>query len=128
MIAALTAPKQTATALAHLVGEVLGRIRAAMDGMLADGDLLEPVQMDPLLWEVKWKLKKQGEFRLYHAEPLTNPDFVALRFHQKDVSSRDDKTIRALQNVEIAAAGQRHQDGLPASWGHRRGCANCLLY
>lgn len=95
-----------------------------MVGNLSDGKVLEPVRLDPQLWEMKWKFKKRL-FRLYHAEPTGQPQFVALRFHQKDTSSGDDATIQRLQDLEIELASERYDNGQSASWGHRKGCSHC---
>lgn len=126
IIDALSAPGRGQQAVAGLMGDVLGRMKAARKGELADGAEVVPVQTQPVLWEVRWQFGKDGEYRLYHAEPGGKPDFVALRFHRKDTSSEDPKTIEDLQNAEMAIAASRYVDGAGARWGHGRRCSNCL--
>lgn len=117
----------TPTAIADRIGAFLGRMRAAAHGDLPQTkDDLEPVRDDPRLWEIKWKLKKRGEYRLYHAEPGAAPELVALRFHRKDTSGPQDD-IDARQDAEIAVASRRYAEGATSRWGHAAsGCTECL--
>lgn len=119
---------RSAVDAAGIVGDVLGKMRAGAKGELRDGSELEPVRRYPPLWEIKWKLGKRGELRLYHAEPGAAPDLVALRFHEKDTSSHDPDRIEALQDAEMDEAERRHDDGVNRRWGHRHPCANCLTH
>lgn len=121
-----TATGKPQTAVAGLVGDVYGRMRAAQRGEICDADLLEPIRDVPTLWELKWKLGRLGEYRLYHAEPAADPELVALRFHAKDVSGVTQAIIDEAQDVEIGVAAQRYDDGVKNSWGHRKGCTDCL--
>ena len=112
---------------ASLVGDVLGRMRAAARGELPDdSDEVDPVRAQPALWEIRWHFGGVGEFRMYHAEPGGVPDMVALRFHRKDTSSDDSKSITRLQNIEIDTAASRYEAGVNFRWGHRKRCAECV--
>jgi hypothetical protein len=117
----------TSVAAAALVGDVLGRMKAAASGRLAENvDEFEPVRRQPELWELKWKFKRVGEFRLYHAEPGENPELVALRFHQKETEGLTPEDIQARQNDQMDLAADRYTSGETRRWGHRRGCTDCL--
>ncbi len=110
---------------AALKGEVNARMKAAASGRLRGADELEPVRTQPELWEIKWKEKKNVQLRLYHAEPGRSPDLVALHFHCKDVSDQD--RIKERQEAAMQVAADRHYEGAPRVWGHRkRDCRHCL--
>lgn len=113
-------------AVAGLIGDVYARMRAAASGELVGFDVLEPVRVHPELWEIKWKPRKLGEFRMYHAEPGGDPELVGLRFHRKDVRSGDRVVIRAAQEAEMALAATRYSDGVSDRWGHERSCRECV--
>jgi hypothetical protein len=107
------------SAKAIRVGEILGRMRNAARGRIALGDKdLVPVRTHPELWELRWSLGKLGKFRMYHAEPGSDPDLVALRFHRKNDSSNDAVEIHRLQQEEIDEAAKRYGDGVKIRWGH----------
>ena len=79
---------------AGLVGDVEAKMKRAARGLLRSAEDLVPVRLHPTLWELRWSLSV-GEFRLYHAEPGTRPEMVALRFHQKDTTrSRRTRSTR----------------------------------
>jgi hypothetical protein len=112
---------------AGMVGDVLGRMRAAARGGLAnDPDEFEPVRRQPELWEIKWKFRKVGEFRMYHAEPMSDPELVALRFHEKETEGLTPDEIEALQDAEMDLAGDRYEAGENRRWGHSSACGDCL--
>lgn len=118
---------KTMVQAAGLVGDVEGRMRAAARGQLADNrDEFEPVKTQPELWELKWKFRRVGEFRLYHAEPAANPDMVALRFHEKQTEGLTADEIEAEQDREMEVAADRFRTGESRRWGHRPGCQHCL--
>lgn len=121
-------PRMSDDALAQRIGEVLGRMRSAAKGNVPDNPrIVEPVRRNPDLWELKWDFAKLGKFRMYHAEPGSNPDMVALRFHLKDTSSKDDDVVERLQNAEMDTAGERFTSGVKSRWGHvQRGCTHCV--
>jgi hypothetical protein len=114
---------------AERVGEVWGLLRAGASGLLRDGSgELEPVRRHPEkgLWELKWSFPRLGEFRMYHVEPRTNPDLVALHFHRKDTTGTQDE-IDGRQDAEMDVAAQRYDDGVNARWGHaRKFCSACV--
>lgn len=113
---------------AHVVGEILGRIETAARGRLLAGnrDEFEAVRQNPGLWEHKWKKTRLGEFRLYHAEPATEPGLVLLRFHRKELEPRDGLDIDKLQERCMDEAQDRYDDGADSAWGHvETACAQC---
>ncbi|MFE5293008.1 hypothetical protein ACFQ8T_12575 [Isoptericola sp. NPDC056618] len=128
IVDALYDAARTPMQAAGLVGDVFGRMRAAGLGHLADDpDEFCPVRSQPELWEMKWKFKRMGEYRLYHAEPGRSPDLVALRFHRKDTDRFASSTeINQRQNVEMELAAARYEAGEDHRWGHTRGCGDCL--
>lgn len=121
---------RTPTVAAGLMGDFLAQLRAAAHGELRSGgnnrEPVGPVRLNPAVWEIRWKLGKQGEFRLYHAEPNDDPQLVALRFHEKDSSSNDADIIDDLQEQEMGLAATRYGDGVNNRWGHVKGCQDCL--
>jgi hypothetical protein len=130
MVDAAWIPGRAMGLAAGMVGDFEARIKFAARGELrsgADGEeLVAPVRRDPHVWEIRWKVGRQGEYRLYHAEPTANPQLVALRFHEKDTSSGDADTIDALQEVEMDEAARRYKEGVNRKWGHRKSCADCI--
>jgi hypothetical protein len=128
-LAAWAQKKATVYTAASFIGDVNARLRVAARGQLRDADNLEPVRLDPLLWEIKWRSGRTRHHRMYHAEPGSTgdePAIVALRFHLKDVSSANQDTIDALQDAEMEIASERYADGVKKKWGHKRDCAGCL--
>lgn len=125
IVDAIWATGRPATVVAGLIGDIHARMRFAARGRLRDGDLLEPVRLDPALWEIKWRMRREGEFRLYHAEPNGDPALVALRFHRKSTEGNAD-AIRGAQEEEMTLAGARYAEGAKNSWGHARRCTQCL--
>ena len=115
---------------ASVHGQFIGQIRRAAAGKLRHGKEdaaeLKPVRRNPVLWEIVWKIKKQGEYRLYHSEQSSEPLLVGLRFHRKDTSGFDADTIKNLQNAEMDEAGTRYTQGMPTLWGHEAGCTTCI--
>ena len=112
---------------ADMIGQVYGRLKAAARGRLPDdSDLFEPARRQPMLWEIKWKLGRLGEFRMYHAEPGHDPDLVALRFHRKRTTELSAVEIAELQDQEMDLAAERFVAGEPSRWGHGRSCGDCL--
>lgn len=127
--AAWAQDKATAYTAASFIGDVMARLRAAARGELRDADNLEPVRLDPVLWEIKWRESSTRGHRMYHAEPGATgagPAIVALRFHRKDTSSGDQATIDAMQEAEMEVASRRYVDGMKMKWGHRKPCTKCL--
>src|SRR5665647_2330987 len=121
-----TGKRLTPMAVADLIGAVWGLMRAAQRGEICDAADLVPVRSAPTLWELRWDFRKAGEYWMYHAEPLTGPDLVALRFHRKDTTPGTQDAIDAQQDREMAKAGKRYGDGKDRLWGHRRRCRDCL--
>lgn len=121
-----TGKRLTPMAVADLIGAVWGLMRAAQRGEICDAADLVPVRSAPTLWELRWDFRRAGEYRMYHAEPLTGPDLVALRFHRKDTTPGTQDAIDAQQDREMAKAGKRYGDGKDRLWGHRRRCRDCL--
>lgn len=106
------------------------RLEKASRGELEPVDEVKPVDArnPPPLYEIRWQgvavanLKTDGsqEFsevlvRLYHSEPISQPDyFVAHHAHEKDLSSQD---VNAAQNDEISVALAWHDHGIDSNWG-----------
>lgn len=113
---------------ASMTGEVLNRLRRAARGELTiDPQEFVPVRRDPDLWEIKWKFRGMQEFRLYHAEPASTPDLVALRFHLKEIDGLTPDEIEERQEAEMDLASSRYGAHATRRWGHRRrSCDNCL--
>lgn len=132
MVDAAYGHDRTSLAAAGLMGDFLGQLRRAAHGELRSGgnnrEPVGPVRLNPDIWEIRWKLGRLGEFRLYHAEPDDEPQLVALRFHEKDSSSEDADTIDDLQEDEMRLAGTRYDDGVNNRWGHVKGCRDCLSF
>ncbi|WP_410783069.1 hypothetical protein [Leifsonia sp. SIMBA_070] len=73
------------------------------------------------IFELRWEISGRL-WRLYEGEPVFEPNLlIALRFHEKDVSTNDDELIRSRQDDEIGIAEDRYGRGLPSRWGRFAG-------
>lgn len=126
--AAIYATGAKGQAAAIRAGEVWGRVRNAAKGLLpVDDKGLVPVRRNPDLWELKWKLGRLGQFRMYHAEPGGDPAMVGLVFHRKDVPGADADEIEQLQNREMDRAGKLYGEWVNVLWGHQsKCCTHCV--
>jgi len=126
VVDAAWADGRTPHAAAGIIGDVLAKSRRAASGMLRSASDLVPVRLHPMLWELRWRLGRVGEFRMYHAEPGADPDLVALRFHHKDTSGSTQGEIDSVQEGEMDVAQARYERRSTDRWGHTRGCTGCL--
>ncbi len=93
--------------------DVLDRARM---GKLTEGELLRPVRLDPVVWELRLGYSG-GLYRLYFAEPESDTEIlVALRFHEKSLDGTDDE-IDAAQELEMDEAIDRLAKGEHNRWG-----------
>lgn len=83
---------------------VVSRLKRALAGELTPRDEVQPVMLDPLLWEIRWSFA-EGEVRLYHSEP--EADLLMLHFAQKAWIEGDVEGTRAAQDVQIGEASGR---------------------
>lgn len=113
---------------AHVVGEILGRMRAMARGCLPEGNppALSPVVSQPDLFELRWKLAgaKNSLVRAYHGEP-GDPDVVVVHIHRKETDVPVAKQ-RELQNAVMEEGQRRFVAGEQCHWGHTRACSHCL--
>lgn len=128
IVATIAPIARTAMDEAHLIGEVLGRMRTAARGETpSTRDEFEPVRRYPgVLFELKWRFRRRGEYRMYHSEPGSNPDLVALHFHQKVIESLTDQEIEDAQETAMDLAEDRRKDKKTRRWGHVSACRHCL--
>lgn len=102
----------------HLAA-IRNTMREASFGRLFPRRGVRCVSQDPI-FELRWDVDGRL-WRLYEGEPAIEPNvLVALRFHEKDVTSNDDEEIHALQDEQIAIAEDRYRRGLPSRWGRFR--------
>lgn len=88
----------------------------------AEGRLVRPRELIPVrgqseVWEIRWIFQNGDHFRMYHAEPESDPDLLlALLFHKKEFANIDSETIR-MQNLKMREAASRFFEGRRVRWG-----------
>lgn len=96
--------------------ELYAVLERARMGRLTEGDLLQPVRLDPVVWELRFSFTA-GVYRLYFGEPQSNAEvLVGLRFHLKDLEGTEED-IRAAQESEMELASERLSTGENDRWG-----------
>ena len=96
--------------------ELFAVLEEARMGQLSKRDLLQPIRLDPLMWELRFSFTA-GVYRLYFGEPAEYPGvLVATRFHLKQTEGTD-LEVTAAQDAEMALAAERFNGGIATRWG-----------
>lgn len=96
--------------------ELYAVLERARMGRLTEGDLLQPVRLDPVVWELRFSFTA-GVYRLYFGEPQSDTEaLVGLRFHLKKLEGTAEE-IQAAQDIEMELASERLSTGESNRWG-----------
>jgi hypothetical protein len=68
----------------------------------------DPVVTQPALWEIRWSFSDDRELRLYHGEPLVEPDLLlGLKYHWKRFIGLNQVDKQGAQNEAMTEAAKR---------------------
>ena len=109
------------------VGDVLGLVRKAQQGLLDSTKEAKAIVSAPPVWELRWSINRKL-YRLYFSQRLDRkPEFIGLSFARKRIAATNVETNR-LQNIDAKEAQRRFQEFEDRHWGHAtqsKPCAYC---